>query len=76
MNAGKILLGILIGAIGGAAAGLLLAPEKGSDTREKIAELSEDYLESVKDMFDDLFENMASKVGQIKKDISGLAEKK
>jgi gas vesicle protein len=76
MSSGKVLLGVLIGAVAGAAAGLLLAPEKGSETRERIAEMGEDYLELVKDKFDDLYENMSSKIGQLKKDFEAVTEKK
>ena len=35
----NILLAFVSGAIVGAAAGILFAPEKGTDTREKIAEI-------------------------------------
>ncbi len=76
MNSGKLLLGILIGAVAGAAAGLLLAPEKGSDIRDKISDLSEEYLDSISDKFDDLFENMSSKIGQLKNEASGFSGKK
>ncbi len=70
MSTGKVLLGVLLGAVAGAAAGILLAPEKGTDTREKLTEMSEEYLDSVKDKFDDLLENISDKVGKIKKDVA------
>ena len=75
MSSGKILLGVIVGAVAGVAAGMLLAPEKGSVARERIAELSEDYLDLVKDKLDDLFDGLSSKINQLKRDVSTTAEK-
>lgn len=76
MNSGKILLGVLIGAAAGVLAGILIAPEKGSETREKLAEMGEEYLETVKDKFDEMLENFATKFEQVKKEVNNLVEKK
>lgn len=46
-NAGGFLAGILGGAIVGAAIGLLFAPEKGQDTRNKLVDSFEDTKDKV-----------------------------
>lgn len=47
MDASKVLAAFIIGAAVGAAAGLLLAPEKGSETRRKIREEGQRFADSV-----------------------------
>jgi gas vesicle protein len=42
MSTSKLLLGFLVGAAVGGALGILLAPEKGSETRRKIKERGAD----------------------------------
>ncbi|VBB48441.1 conserved hypothetical protein [uncultured Paludibacter sp.] len=46
-NAGGFLAGLLGGAIVGAAIGLLFAPEKGEDTRNKLVDSFEDTKDKV-----------------------------
>lgn len=41
-NSGKTLLALLSGALAGAAAGLLLAPDKGTEVRRKITDKTKD----------------------------------
>ena len=43
----KVLIGILGAAAAGVVIGLLLAPEKGSDTRKKIKETAGDWTDSL-----------------------------
>ena len=48
-NSQKILTAIIAGAAAGAITGLLLAPDKGSETRRRLAETGRKTLDSVKD---------------------------
>lgn len=67
-NNGKILLALLGGAAAGVALGLLLAPEKGADTREKL-------LSSAKDLTGDLGERVSGVRERVNEKISDLKEK-
>lgn len=47
----KVFLGILGAAAAGVAIGLLLAPEKGSETRKRIAKTTSDWADQVSGLF-------------------------
>ncbi|MBA3647431.1 MAG: YtxH domain-containing protein [Chitinophagales bacterium] len=49
MNNSKIFISVLIGVSAGIVAGLLFAPDKGSETRRKVAETSGKLVTGVKD---------------------------
>lgn len=70
MSAGKVLLGVVIGAAAGALAGILFAPDKGTETRKRISNSSEDYFNSVKDTVDELLDNVAEKFGEAVKTLN------
>jgi len=53
MTGTKIILGFIAGASIGAIAGILLSPEKGSDTRKKIIDKASDLGTSLKDRMTD-----------------------
>ena len=49
MSSGKVLASVLAGAAAGAILGILFAPDKGTETRRKIAEKGTDLRDSVND---------------------------
>ncbi|MGY4383292.1 gas vesicle protein [Pedobacter sp. UYP24] len=56
----KVLIGLLAGLAAGAALGLLFAPEKGSETRDKLSQSLKDLGDSIKDMAADEINNLSS----------------
>jgi gas vesicle protein len=53
-NAGKIFIGFLTGLTAGAITGLLLAPEKGTDTRKLIADRAKTLSDKAKSFSDEV----------------------
>jgi len=75
MDTGKILLGVLAGAAAGAAIGILFAPDKGANTRKKIFDKGDEYLDDLKLKFDEFLETMTQKYESVKEDADDLLEK-
>lgn len=75
MNAGKVILSIAVGAAAGAVLGVLLAPDKGSETRKKITQKSNEYADELKDKFNDFVENMLDKFDTVKSEAQHFARK-
>lgn len=67
-STGKVLLGVLAGVAAGAILGILLAPDKGSETRKKIMKKGEDYADALKDKFDELVDGVSEKLGTAKEE--------
>jgi len=61
-DTGKIILAFAAGALAGAIAGVLLAPDKGSETRRKMAEGIKDQLCKGKEKLSDLKEDFEQAV--------------
>lgn len=73
MGSGKVLSSVLAGAAAGAILGILFAPDKGTETRRKIAEKGSGLVDSVKDKVSEYSDVISEKYDSVKDKISGVA---
>jgi gas vesicle protein len=57
-DSGKIITGLLVGALIGGALGILYAPYKGTKTRRKLRSKGEDLKELIQDQFAEIMEHL------------------
>jgi gas vesicle protein len=72
MKTDKVVLGILGGVAAGALLGILFAPEKGTKTRKRVLDKSNDYADELKDKLDTLLGSMTNKYEKIWKEGENL----
>ena len=79
MSSKKVLVGVVTGVVTGVAAGALLgilfAPKKGSETREKIHTLGREYANVVKEKFNEFLDGIIEKFESAKGEVSELTQK-
>ncbi len=73
-NVGQVVGALLIGAALGGIAGVLFAPNKGSDTRRKIMDNGEDIADAVKDKLNDFLEEVKKEVEVVKTKANEMLE--
>lgn len=85
MSKEKVLVGVLAGIAAGALLGILFAPDKGSETRKKIAKKSKDTVDELKQKFENLMDDVSEKFeegkvgltdayGKMKDSVEGFAK--
>ena len=73
----KVILGIIGAAAAGAVIGMMLAPEKGSDIRQRVKDAANDWAVQLADLFAEgktELSNLASKATKRAKDMAGQTE--
>jgi len=75
MSSSKVLLGFVAGAAVGALAGILFAPDKGSNTRKKIVTKTGDVADSVKNSFNDFIDGVKEAYAGVKDEADEFSDK-
>ncbi len=75
MSTGKTVLGVLAGLAAGATLGILFAPDKGTNTRKKISKKGDDYMDGLKDKFNELFEAAKDEFDGAKEKVENTVDK-
>ena len=70
MSTSKVLVGFLVGAAVGGALGILLAPDKGTETRRKIMEKGSDLGDTISDLGETIKDKVNEMVGGVKENFS------
>ncbi|MDZ4682562.1 MAG: YtxH domain-containing protein [Saprospiraceae bacterium] len=74
MDSGKAVLGILAGFAIGATLGVLFAPDKGTSTRKKITQKSDDYINELSTKFNTMVDGVTKKFETLKTDATHMIE--
>jgi gas vesicle protein len=74
MKTGNVFLAVLAGVAAGAIMGVLLAPEKGTETRKKISKAKDDMSDEIKTRFNDFMDDISEKFESVKDEVLDLVD--
>lgn len=74
-NKNKFFLGAMIGAIGGAVAGILFAPKSGKETRKVIGDKAKEYAKEGKEILDKSGDIARDKIKEYSKESKEILDK-
>jgi gas vesicle protein len=75
MSTGKVLIGVLAGVAAGALLGVLFAPDKGCETRRKVAKYGKDLTDDLNETLRVFMADLSDKFESILKDAKDSIEK-
>ena len=73
MSTGKVVSGILVGVAAGAVLGLLFAPDKGSETRKKLRQTTDDLVNNLKSKLNTMADEMAEKYEDVSENSTNMS---
>jgi gas vesicle protein len=74
MSTSKIILGVIVGMAVGAVAGMLTAPDSGMNTRKKISQKSQGYVNDLQNKVNNFKNGFKSSVNTVKDDVHMIAD--
>lgn len=74
MSTGKVIIGVIAGAVIGTAIGILFAPDKGSTTRKKILRKSDKYIDELEEKFNEFIDRITTEFEIIQEEAIKMEE--
>jgi len=74
MKPNNLIIGIVSGLTAGAILGILFAPDKGCNTRRKIAKKGNDLKDGIKDSIDSLVSSVENKYGELASKVENVID--